>query len=56
LVLDPDAGAHGRYGAAAESLYLVRPDGYVAFRSQPADATPVLDHLASMLGVPAART
>jgi 2-polyprenyl-6-methoxyphenol hydroxylase-like FAD-dependent oxidoreductase len=48
VVLDPDGDAHRRYAAAAESLYLVRPDGYVAFRSQPATAQPVLDHLSSM--------
>jgi hypothetical protein len=27
---------HRRYGATSTTLYLVRPDGYVAFRSQPA--------------------
>ncbi len=37
LQLDPDGAAHNRYGAGAECLYLVRPDGYVAFRAQPAD-------------------
>jgi 2-polyprenyl-6-methoxyphenol hydroxylase-like FAD-dependent oxidoreductase len=48
VLLDPDRDAHHRYGAAAESLYLVRPDGYIAFRSQPAAAQPVLDHLARL--------
>ncbi|WP_448616640.1 FAD-dependent monooxygenase [Modestobacter sp. URMC 112] len=48
VLLDPDRDAHRRYGAAAESLYLVRPDGYIAFRSQPAAAGPVLDHLARL--------
>jgi 2-polyprenyl-6-methoxyphenol hydroxylase-like FAD-dependent oxidoreductase len=51
VVLDPDRDAHHRYAAATESLYLVRPDGYVAFRSQPATARPVLDHLRSMSGL-----
>jgi len=37
VVLDPEGVMHQRYGAAAECLYLVRPDGYVGFRSQPAD-------------------
>jgi 2-polyprenyl-6-methoxyphenol hydroxylase-like FAD-dependent oxidoreductase len=34
-----DAGGelHSRYGAGAECLYAIRPDGYVGFRSQPAD-------------------
>ncbi len=51
VVLDPDRDAHHRYGAAAESLYLVRPDGYIAFRGQPAEARPVLDHLARLFTV-----
>ncbi|MEX5717136.1 FAD-dependent monooxygenase [Geodermatophilus maliterrae] len=51
VLLDPDRDAHHRYGAAAESLYLVRPDGYVGFRGQPAAAQPVLDHLARLFTV-----
>src|SRR3712207_6930239 len=51
VFLDPDRDAHHRYGAAAESLYLVRPDGYIAFRSQPAAAQPVLDHLSRLFTV-----
>jgi 2-polyprenyl-6-methoxyphenol hydroxylase-like FAD-dependent oxidoreductase len=51
VLLDPDRDAHHRYGASAESLYLVRPDGYIAFRSQPAAAQPVLDHLARLFTV-----
>ena len=54
VLLDPDRDAHRRYAAAAESLYLVRPDGYVAFRSQPAAADPVLEHLRSVFRLPAA--
>jgi 2-polyprenyl-6-methoxyphenol hydroxylase-like FAD-dependent oxidoreductase len=38
VLLDPDAALHRRYGAGAECLYLIRPDGYVAYRAQPADA------------------
>src|SRR5262249_49356245 len=34
VVLDPDGALHHRYGAACECLYLIRPDGYVGFRSQ----------------------
>jgi 2-polyprenyl-6-methoxyphenol hydroxylase-like FAD-dependent oxidoreductase len=37
VVLDADGELHGIYGAGSECLYLVRPGGYVAFRSQPAD-------------------
>ena len=38
IVRDADGHAHGRYGAAAECAYLVRPDGYVGFRCQPIDS------------------
>jgi Arc/MetJ family transcription regulator len=45
----PTAGAwhdstgelHRRYGARYECLYLVRPDGFIAFRAQPATAEPL---------------
>ncbi len=51
VFLDPDRDAHHRYAATAESLYLVRPDGYVAFRSQPAATRPVLDYVSSVFGI-----
>jgi hypothetical protein len=34
---DPSGALHRRFGALRESLYLVRPDRYIAYRSQPAD-------------------
>jgi hypothetical protein len=37
VVLDTEGDLHRAYGATSECLYLVRPDGYVGFRSQPAD-------------------
>jgi hypothetical protein len=37
VLLDPECERHHRYGAGVESLYLIRPDGYVGYRSQPAD-------------------
>jgi hypothetical protein len=37
LLLDPRGGLHHRYGARHACLYVIRPDGYVGFRSQPPD-------------------
>lgn len=37
LLLDPQAKCHQRYRARSECLYLIRPDGYIGYRSQPAD-------------------
>jgi 2-polyprenyl-6-methoxyphenol hydroxylase-like FAD-dependent oxidoreductase len=45
ILLDPSAHLHHRYGAGSECLYLIRPDGYVGYRSQPAR----LDGLTSYL-------
>jgi 2-polyprenyl-6-methoxyphenol hydroxylase-like FAD-dependent oxidoreductase len=48
VVLDAGKAMHRRYGAGSECLYLVRPDGYVGFRSQPAAWKPLEAHLASI--------
>jgi 2-polyprenyl-6-methoxyphenol hydroxylase-like FAD-dependent oxidoreductase len=37
LLRDRDGELHRRFGARAECLYLIRPDGYVGYRCQPAD-------------------
>mgnify|MGYP001319999774 FL=1 len=37
-LVDQGGLMHQIYGARTNSLYLIRPDGYVAFRSQPIDA------------------
>ena len=46
VILDPGGAAHRRYGARSECLYLVRPDGYIAYRSQPVDEARLLAYLA----------
>lgn len=45
LLLDPDLVLHHHFGAPAECLYLVRPDGYVGFRSRPADLANLQNYL-----------
>ena len=48
VLLDGTGALHGLYGAGAESLYLIRPDGYVGLRGQPAAAEPLLEYLDRM--------
>jgi hypothetical protein len=45
VLLDAAGTVHERYGARSECLYLVRPDGYVGYRSQPAELAPLLRYL-----------
>jgi hypothetical protein len=45
VLLDADGVLHRRYGAGAECLYLIRPDGYVGYRAQPADVDKLLAYL-----------
>jgi hypothetical protein len=42
------------YGAGSKALYLVRPDGYIGFRSQPARLGLLTEHLRQLLGQVAA--
>ncbi|MGL6095578.1 MAG: FAD-dependent monooxygenase [Fimbriiglobus sp.] len=46
---DPDGTAHDKYGARSACLYLIRPDGYIAFRTQPADGTMLTEYLRTWL-------
>ena len=44
-IADPDGHAHHAYSAGVPCVYLVRPDGYIGFRSLTADPLPLLEHL-----------
>lgn len=44
-LLDSEAAAHHRYQADQPTLYLIRPDGYIGFRSRPADLTAFTTYL-----------
>jgi 2-polyprenyl-6-methoxyphenol hydroxylase-like FAD-dependent oxidoreductase len=41
IIGDPEAAMHNKYGADSSCLYLVRPDGYIAYRSKGFDS---IDH------------
>ncbi len=45
VLLDEDSVLHEHFGCGSEGLYLIRPDGYVGFRSQPADESQLLRYL-----------
>ena len=45
VILDPERSLHYRYGAETECVYLIRPDGYVGYRSEPATASAFHDYL-----------
>lgn len=48
VVADPEAKLHDAFAAQAECAFLIRPDGYVAFRCQPADGSRIMKYLASV--------
>jgi len=45
VLTDINGEAHATYGAAHEALYLIRPDGYIAFRSDTVDRESLLAYL-----------
>lgn len=49
-LLDPDASAHKAFGVESSAFYLIRGDGYVALRSQPAEAVVLHRWLESVVG------
>ncbi len=50
VILDSHGTVHHRYGARSECLYVIRPDGYVGFRSQPADGAKLRAWIEGILG------
>jgi len=51
-VRDVEGALHRRYGAAGGRQYLVRPDGYVGFRSEPPSRERLFAHLARIFTPP----
>ncbi len=48
-ILDADGTLHHRYGARGQCLYLIRPDGYIAYRSEPIDPDKFTAYLSRIL-------
>lgn len=44
VIYDSERTLHKLYGASSEALYLIRPDGYIAFRSQPASLEELISY------------
>jgi hypothetical protein len=51
--IDESAAAHRRYGAQQGAMYLIRPDGHIAFRGAPSDADALRATLARWITHPA---
>ena len=49
-ILGANTQLHERYGAHAECVYVVRPDRYIGFRSQPIDRDALDAHFARVFG------
>ncbi len=49
VLFDSTKELHRAYGASSECLYLIRPDGYIGFRSQPVVAADLENYLKSIL-------
>lgn len=49
LLLDENLSIHKQYGATSNCAYLIRPDGYVAYRCSPADPERLCSYLRSVL-------
>ena len=51
VCVDHGGLAHARHGLTGAGLYLVRPDGHVAFRAPSLDAAPLAAYLDRVLPV-----
>ncbi len=49
VLLDPDGELERAYAATTECAYLLRPDLYVGYRSQPADEAKLVAYLRTIL-------
>ncbi len=45
LLHDPELALHRRFAADHDCLYLIRPDGYIGYRSEPIDLVPLRTYL-----------
>lgn len=50
VFLDSDNAAHDLYGAGSEAQYLIRPDYYIGFRSQPANLEQLEKYMRKLTG------
>lgn len=48
VIKDENLAAHRKYGADSGCLYLLRPDGYIGYRSQPANLAHLLSYLSNI--------
>jgi hypothetical protein len=56
VLADADGAVHRRFGAGAQCLYLVRPDGHVGHRERPIEPKRLEVELSRRLGPPRAGT
>jgi len=49
--IDNHHSMHKDFGAAKASLYLIRPDGYIAFRNQPASASDLIEYMLTIFNI-----